>query len=633
MGVMLANIERLGREVVALALKPPAPIDYVAWAEANIVFKDGPFPGPYNKKLFPYFDGVLRALSPDDPCRYVTWCASAQIGKTTAANIFTLGAITMGRGTLMYAHPVEESAKRWSRLKLMPLMRSTAVVNEQFPQRARDGADAVLFKERRDGLASLLITGANSPSSLAQVTVDFQVQDDLSKWESNAAGDPEVQADSRSRAIEFAKILKLSTPMIEPGCRISRNFEAGSREMPFVACPHCGQYQVLTWDNMLSGLDFAKPEDAHFTCEGCGGVIEERHRAQMLETFEWRAQNPAAMREHRSFWIWSAYSYLQSWPRIAQEWLRARGDPGSERVFLNDTAGKPYRAQGEARPWEELRDRGAESHYVRGTVPSGALLLFMGLDCQGDRVEWQLVGFGREHRRFVIEYGIVDRHVSDPDCQRNLALVLAKKWKNVAGLHLGIDLAAIDGNAFTDDVFQFARSHASSKLILVRGRGDDNAPRIARVKRERNEKTGMLLKYAKRFYNIGVSTLKMSLYRNLTEDDALSLGYVAFPSGLEDEYYQELTSERRVPVKRAGNTVYRWVKADRQDNEALDTFIQATGAALKFGVYGLSDLSWDRYQAEREPLNQAAQGDLEDLLGAPRPPKRSLGATLADMNK
>jgi phage terminase large subunit GpA-like protein len=127
----------------------------------------------------------------------------------------------------------------------------------------------------------------------------------------------------------------------------------------------------------------------------------------------------------------------------------------------------------------------------------------------------------------------------------------------------------------------------------------------------------MLLKYSKRFYHLGVSILKMSLYRDLAKDDPLSVGYVAFPSGLEDEYFQELTAERRMPVKRGGTMVYRWIKADRQDNEALDTLIQATGAALKFGIYGMSDVSWAALEADREAVQPKVQGDLEDLMGAP----------------
>jgi len=434
---------------------------------------------------------------------------------------------------------------------------------------------------------------------LSRITVNFQIQDDLSKWQNNSAGDPETQSDNRSRAVEFAKILKTSTPLVLPGCRITKDFEAGSREMPFVPCPHCQHMQVLTWDNMLSQLDPEHPEDACFSCIACGCIIEERHRPQMLTGFEWRASNPAAAREHRSFYIWSAYSCLQSWSRIAQEWLKARGDPGAEQTFVTDVVGLAYKAASETTPWEALRDRAAGSSYVRGTVPPGALLFMLGIDCQGDRIEWQLVGFGREYRRYVVDYGIVDRHISDPNCQRNLILVMQRQWRNKYGWSFGVDFSAIDGNAWTEDVWSFARQHASNKLIMVRGRGDDAAPRLVRVLKERNDKTGLLNPYSKRFYHLGVSVLKMALYRDLMKTNPEEPGYVSFPSCLDDEYFQELVSERRTAVKRNGFTVFRWTKDDRQDNECLDTMIQATGAGLKFGVYGLSDLGWAKLAEER----------------------------------
>lgn len=642
MGIQLANAEHLAMQAIANALTPPPRTDYLRWAEENIIIEDGTFPGPYNRSLFPYFDEILRALSPDDPCRFVTLMGSAQVGKTTVANIFTGGAMAMARGTFLYSHPTEDNARRWSKIKLAQMMRTTAPVRERFPSRARDVADSVLFKESRDGQFVLVISGANSPASLSQITVHFQVQDDLAKWEMNTAGDPEAQADNRSRAIEFAKIFKVSTPLVLPGCRISKDYEAGSQEHPYVPCPHCDHFQVLEWDNMLAALDPAKPEDAHFTCVACGAAIEEHHRPRMLERFEWRAHNPTAMREHRSFWIWSAYSYLQSFERIAREWLKYKGDQTGEKTFMNDTAGRPYRAQGEARPWEELRDRAMQSPYVRGTIPAGSLLHFLGIDCQNDYVKWQLVGFGKDYRRYVIDCDIIERHISDPECQRNLDLLLQRQWRNSVGQDLGIDLTAIDGNAWTEDVWSWARKHPSSKLIMVRGRGDDAAPRLARVKRERNERTGVLLKYSKRFYNLGVSVLKMALYRDLAKDDPLANGYVAFPAGLEDDYFQEVTSERRQAVKRNGFTVYRWEKDPGQRNEGLDTFIQATGAAIKFGVFGLSDVGWNRLEAERETPPQHAQGDIEDLLVAPaaagvaltpqkvnRPKKPSIAGLLA----
>jgi phage terminase large subunit GpA-like protein len=623
MCLQIANAERLAMQATAAALEPEPPIDYLTWAEANVVFAEheSQFPGPYNRERFPYFDEILRALSPDDPCRIVTLMGSAQIGKTVCANIFTLGSLVMGKGTFLAVHPTDTNAELWSKMKLAPMMRGIDQVRRLFPQRSRDVADSVTYKERRDGQATLRITGANSAASLSQITIFRQIQDDLSKWEVNTAGDPETQADSRSRAVDFAKIFKASTPLVLPGCRISKSFEAGSQEYPYVPCPHCAEMQVLEWDNMLAALDPEHPENAHFTCVACGCEIHEHHRPQMLKGFEWRSRNAGAKRQHRSFWIWSAYSYLQGFEQLAREWLKAKGDSEQERVFANDSAGRAWRAQSEAPPWEKIRDRAAQSHYPRGNIPAGALVITLGIDCQGDRVEWQAVGWGREYRRFVIDCGVIPGHISDATCRERLDALMVQTWVNAAGRRIGIDLAAIDGNAWTEDVWGWAKRHPRSKLIMVRGRGEDSAPRIARVKRERNERTGKILKYVGRFFHFGASIMKMALYRDLAKEDPLQPGYVSFPRGLEDEYFRQLTAERREPVKRHGFTVYRWTKDETQANEMLDTMNQAETAATKFGVRGMPDASWLKFEQEREVPLQPSQGDIEDLIhpGAPRP--------------
>jgi phage terminase large subunit GpA-like protein len=378
--------------------------------------------------------------------------------------------------------------------------------------------------------------------------------------------------------------------------------------------------QVLEWDNMLATLDPEHPENACFHCVECGRTIEEHHRPKMLARIEARASNPKAKREHRSFWIWSAYSLLQSFERIAREWLKAKGDPAAEQTFLNDTCGLAYRAQGEAPPWEALRDRGAESHYVKGVIPTGGLLLTIGLDCQGDRIEWQLVAFGREGRRYVVDYNVIPGHISDKECQGRLDDLLKQTWPNSAGRRIAIDMAAIDGNAYTEDVWEWAKRHPASRVIMVRGVAPDSAPLLQRVKKEFNRRTGKVLKYSSRFYNFGASVLKMALYRNALKGDPLDQGHVAFPKGLEDEYYRQMTAERRTPFKRHGFTEYRWTKDPAQANEGLDTMLQAEAAAIKWGVRGLPDATWDALEAERESPLKEAQSDLEDLMRSiPKP--------------
>lgn len=623
MHVHLAHAEYLAARAMADVLMPPPPVDYVRWAEENIVFseRESQFAGPYNRTLFGYFDEILRAFSPDDPCRFVSLAKSAQLGGTVLANVFVGGSLSMDPGDILYVHPTTDNAARWSKMKLSPFIRGTKALAELFDSRSRDGADSVLYKERRDGRGAILISGANSPASLSQVTMRRQVQDDLVKWETNTAGDPEGQADSRSRAHEFAKIFKVSTPKTLPGCRITRNFEAGSQERPYVPCPHCGAMQVLEWENMLANLDEAKPEDAHFVCTDpeCGCVIEEHHRPQMLAGLEWRAANPAAKREHRSFWIWSAYSHLQSWERIAREWLKAKGDPPSEQTFMNDTVGLAYRGAGEAVPWEEIRDRAAESHYANGTIPLGALYLTLGIDCQVDRVEWQLVGWGRDRRRWVVSCGVIPGHVSEVSCRAALDALLDQRWLNTFGRRIGVDLAAIDGNAWTEDVWGWAKRHPSTKVMMVRGRHEEHVPLLERVRKERR-RDGTLLKYSRRFYNFGTSILKMALYRNLSKTDPLERGFIGLPRGLEDEYFRQLTAERRKPMRRRdGFTDYKWEKDPGQANEALDTHLQAEAAAIRLGVRDLPDALWDNLEAERESAPPDAQGDLEDLLLQPIP--------------
>jgi phage terminase large subunit GpA-like protein len=149
-----------------------------------------------------------------------------------------------------------------------------------------------------------------------------------------------------------------------------KNYEAGSQERFFVPCPHCEAMQTLEWENMLADLDESKPEKAHFTCVECGGVIEQHHRPAMRRRGRVARRQSEGEAVHRSFYIWSAYSELQSWELIARSWLKAKGDPKSEQTFLNDVVGRAYRTTGEAPPWERCATGADSRAQGRGTIPA-----------------------------------------------------------------------------------------------------------------------------------------------------------------------------------------------------------------------------------------------------------------------
>lgn len=613
---MLTNPAWLMADVAAEVWAPPPPVDLEAWAVRNISFgKDSPFPGPYDAARFPYFHRVLEVLSPDHPCQVVSLMKSAQVGGTVLGNVFMGATIDLDPGPFMYAHPTEPNAVRWSRQKLKPFLRGAPSLAALFPSvSSREGGVSILYRERRDGLGFIQVVGASSPANLSQSSYPRQVQDDLAKWETNDGGDPEVQADSRSRAFADRKVFKISTPLVNPGCRITRAFKAGTQEYFHLPCPQCGHEAPLEWDSFRASIDPKKPEAAHFTCRECGGVIEERHRPWMLPRGRWVAQNPEAGARHCSFHVSAFYSPTERWADIARAWLAAQGDPAAEQTFYNDTLGLPYETAGEAPPYEELHRRAEAAGLPRGVVPRGALLLALTIDVQGDRVEWHLCGFGRRRQRWTIDYGVVGGSIASEETRDALKALVDREWPDWQGNRRKVDLGAVDGNAYTTDVYGWLRERKipESRMMMVRGVHGTTAPIIERVKQERNAR-GERKKYQHRFFNVGVSGLKTALYQALAIDDPEKPGFVHFVAGLGIEFFKQLTSERRKRRRLAnGGSDWIWHLAEGERNEALDTAVYAAAVAERLNWRFLDDGMWDRLEAEREAPPPAAELPLDE---------------------
>lgn len=579
--------------VVESVFRPRARPDYNAWAEQNVVFgRESPVPGPYRKSTFPPAERILECLSPDHPCRVVTVMGSAQIVKTTVAQIFVGGTMDLDPCDILYTHPTHDNAMRWARGKWRQMRLQSKALKRIFGEtKSRDSHDTTLFQERKDGLGSLMISGANSPASLSMISVLKQVQDDLAKWEPNTAGDPEKQADSRSAAFDWAKILKLGTPLFAKTCRITRAYKAGTQERWHVPCPQCNHFQPLEWPNFLANIDREAPEKTHFTCVSCGFPIEHRHKRSIVARGHWVAENPRA--HDVSFHTWRAYAPTRDWASIATEWIAAEGEPSAEQTFYNDVLGLPYEVTGEAPAWEGIRDRSDKGDFVydRGIVPLGGLLLNIGVDCQADRTECHVKAFGMGRRRWTVDYLVIPHHIGTVECRAALDAMLKRTWPDTFNNRRRVDMLAIDANAWTQDVFDWARQHSWNLVICTRGAKSELAPPLALTKTERRP-DGVTRKAQKRFYNIGVSQMKSWLYEFLGRIDPQARGYCGYPRGLEDDFYRQLTAERRVvSVDRNGYPSAKWTK-DYPRNEVLDTELIAEAAAIRCGFYSRTEADW-----------------------------------------
>ena len=179
-------------------------------------------------------------------------------------------------------------------------------------------------------------------------------------------------------------------------------------------------------------------------------------------------------------------------------------------------------------------------------------------------------------------------------------VLVDRAWPTALGSRRRVDLAGIDANYSTDDVFDWAKTYPKSRVVMVRGAKGDAAPTFARVSAERR-RDGKIVKYQGRFFNVGVSGLKGALYKFLRVDSPDSRGYVDFPAGLEDDYYEQLTAEKRTAViDRKGFTSYQWTKPRSARNEQLDVMVYGEALAGKLGWRTLTPAAWAALEAERE---------------------------------
>lgn len=614
----LGNDARLWRLDGAAAWRPAPPIDLNRWAVEHLEFgPESPFPGRYDPSRLPFFRRVLEVLAPDHPARNVTLLKSAQLGGTLLAQIFVAASMDLDPGGIMHVHPTESNATGYARTKWRPMIRSCRRLGEIFELRqSKEGGNSTLHQERRDGRGWIRLSGANSPASLSMYSAKRLVKDDLSKWDSDPdAGDPEAMAESRTKAFRDAKILAIGTGLLKSNCRTTRAFLAGTQEHYHVPCPHCGHLQPLEPEKFVASIDPEHPERAGFLCASpeCGCIIEEKHRAEIVTQGMWVAHRPGA--PDVSFYIWAAYAPFEPWERIARAYLAALGDPKSEQVWWNDTAGRAYELPGEAPAWEELKKRAEAGGRPKGLVPLGGLILTLTLDCQDDYVDGIVVGWGRNLTRHVIDRVQVGGHISMPDTREALNELVDRTWPTMAGTARRVDIVGIDGNAWTDDVFDWTKRFPRSRVVMVRGVGGDNAPTLALVKRERR-RDGRLVKYQGRFFNVGVDGVKGGLYKFLRVEEPGSRGYVDFPSGLDDEFYEQLTAEKRVPrVNKRGFTVYDWVKPRSLRNEMLDVMVYGEALAVRKGWRLLNDMQWDALAAELDgPSHPQSGGALASQL-------------------
>ena len=129
---------------------------------------------------------------------------------------------------------------------------------------------------------------------------------------------------------------------------------------------------------------------------------------------------------------------------------------------------------------------------------------------------------------------------------------------------------------------------------------------------------------------LNVGQLKADFFGFLTIEDPEKRGYCSFAKGLEDEFYRQLCSEKRITTRdRYGVLQSKWVLVEpSRRNEVLDTNNYACAAALRKGWVSMTDSQWDAIEARQSVVvENSDQADLFDAAVSAAPDDRSVKIT------
>ena len=538
-------------------------------------------PGRFRTSRTPYLRGIMDALSSSSPVEKVVFMKGAQIGGTEAGNNWIGYIIDKAPGPLLVVQPTVEMGKRWSKGRLAPLIDDTpCLAGKVKDPRSRDSGNTVQSKEFPGGI--VVVTGANSAVGLRSMPVRYLFLDEIDAYpgDVDGEGDPVSLAIQRTATFARRKILLVSTPTIQGISRIEKEFESSNKQYFWVPCVHCGEYQVLKWAQVKWDEE---PMNAWYQCISCENRIENHQKSEMLERGEWRAVN-SDVTTVSGFHLSSLYSPQGwfSWGSAAQAFIEAKKDEQMLKVWVNTTLGETWVDKGEAPDWQRLFER--REDYTIGVVPKGGLVVTAGVDVQKDRIELEIVAWGKNQESWSVDYIVLDGEPSDSKVWAKLTKILNSSLSSEDGINRPISMLAIDAGFATQEVYHWVRQQYSNRVMAVKGLDKALVP-LGTPKKVDVSHRGQTLKRGVKLWPVGVSILKSELYQRLklkkTEDETPD-GYCHHPK-YDPEYFKQLTAEQLVTKTVKGYPKREWQKL-RDRNEALDCRVYARSAAIALGV-------------------------------------------------
>ena len=596
----------------------------------------------------PFQRGPLEAVSDRKVYRVVVKSATQMLKTETILNGIGYFA-HMDPGPILVLQPRDADAKAFSKERIAPMIRDTPALKAIFSASKSRAADNTIEEKFFTG-GMLAITSAGSPANLSRRAIRFLFADEVDKYPGSAGPEGNPISLARKRLATFRhrrKEILTCSPTAE-GSEIDRAYEGSDKREYFVPCPACGHSQSMMlkfrtqvrWDSSQPSRE-EQARSARYHCESCDAAWNDAARWRAVELGEWRAQAPS--HGVAGFWISELYSPWKTLSEIVLDYLTKKDNAEDLKVFLNTSLAENWIEKGEAPEWEILLGRREE--YLPGTIPAGGLFLTAGVDVQRDRLEAEVVAWGRGKESWSVDYEILEGRPSEPAVWKKLEELRGRVYQSQSGFDMPISCMFVDSGdgTTTNDVYSWVRTQPSGQVVAIKG-VDKGLHPIGAPSPVDVTVSGKKIRGGLKIRTVNVSFFKAELYADLkkrapTEEELAQgwrhpPGFCHFPFGRNygDEHFKQLCAEQLVSHvnRRTRRTKVEWQQT-RPRNEALDCRVYARAAAWHLGMDQLQEKHWQALEAqigvapakcEPPPLRPAAREETEPPEARMAPPPR-----------
>lgn len=550
-------------KTLAKTWRPPPDLQIDSWSDQyrKLSSESSPEPGQWRTDRVPFQREIMKVIN-DTNVEEVTFIKSAQVGATELL-LNTIGYfIDQEPAPILVMQPTLAMAQTFSKDRLAPMLRDTTKLKGKVKDpKTRDGENTTLHKKFPGG--HITVVGANSSSGLRSRPIRILLCDEVDSYPPSAGteGDPINLAKKRTTVFPNRKVILVSTPTIKGLSRIERAYEESDQRIYLVPCPECEHKQQLLWKNVI--WDEGKPDTATLVCDSCGSVIPESKKQWMLMNGEWQSTKES---KKIGFHISELYSPFRTIKEIVSDFLQAKRTPETLQTFINTTLGETYEDQGESIKADYLLEMC--ENYNHEAIPGDILFLTAGVDTQKDRLEVQVLGIGEDFETWVVEYKIIWGNPSTKETWMELDAFLKTTYATQDGRRLPIVCTCIDsGGLHTDMVYQFTKERQARRIFAIKGQSQAGKPIAGKPSFVTGRKVAL--------YPVGSDTGKEWIYARINNEDRK---LIHFPNTLDEEYFKQLSSEKKITKKYMGRDIVKWIQT-RKRNEALDTMIYGVAAA------------------------------------------------------